>query len=346
MALATGLWLCGRPGQAGPPAAADSAGLRAPIDATWSGLSLGTVIGRLNERSDRPIVIDRRIDPGARIERQCRGEPFDEVLAAVAGSAGGELAILRCSIRIVPAGDATVVRRAEAARERRIATLPAAARRRLSEKRGWSWPDGARPRDLVAATAAEAGVTLEGLDSLPHDHFPRASLPPLPLADRLDLLLAHFDRRIDWEFGPQEPRATAAPNGSGDRRLVGRLIAIEEGAADEKVAENERPDASRAVASKPAASKPAAPPATFSLRAEATLEKLLPAIANRLGLAVEIDRDSLRARGISAGEIVRVDVADASRDALLDAVLDPLGLEWSIEGRRLRVFAPAAAASR
>jgi len=341
MALATGLWLCGRPGQAGPPAAADSAGLRAPIDATWSGLSLGTVIGRLNERSDRPIVIDRRIDPGARIERQCRGEPFDEVLAAVAGSAGGELAILRRSIRIVPAGDATVVRRAEAARERRIATLPATARRQLSEKRGWSWPDGARPRDLVAATAAEAGVTLEGLDSLPHDHFPRASLPPLPLADRLDLLLAHFDRRIDWEFGPPEPRAAAAPNGSGDRRLVGRLIAIEEGAADEKVAENERPDASRAVAS-----KPAVPPATFSLRAEATLEKLLPAIANRLGLTVEIDRNSLRARGISAGEIVRVDVADASRDALLDAVLDPLGLEWSIEGRRLRVFAPAAAASR
>jgi hypothetical protein len=50
--------------------------------------------------------------------------------------------------------------------------------------------------------------------------------------------------------------------------------------------------------------------------------------------------DGLTCSGISPGEIVRATVTDASRDELLRAILDPLTLDWTIDGTSLRVCAP------
>jgi hypothetical protein len=77
----------------------------------------------------------------------------------------------------------------------------------------------------------------------------------------------------------------------------------------------------------------------FTLRLEAPLDQALAAIAGRLGLELDLDQASLAASGIAPGEIVRTGVEKASREELLDAVLQPVGLQWKIEGRRLRVFA-------
>jgi len=66
---------------------------------------------------------------------------------------------------------------------------------------------------------------------------------------------------------------------------------------------------------------------------------VLAALANQFGLRLDLDRDSLRTRGVAPREIVRADIRDAPRDQVLDHVLGSVGLEWRIEGERLRVFA-------
>jgi hypothetical protein len=83
--------------------------------------------------------------------------------------------------------------------------------------------------------------------------------------------------------------------------------------------------------------KKAAAGATYSLKVAAPLDALLATLATRLGLTLDVDRASLQARGIAGGEIIRLDVANVSRDELLDAVLDPLALDWQIEDQTLRV---------
>jgi hypothetical protein len=65
-------------------------------------------------------------------------------------------------------------------------------------------------------------------------------------------------------------------------------------------------------------------------------------VAKSLGLEVSLDEASLVARGIAPGEIVRVDARDLSRDALLDAIVGPLDLAWTVENGTLRVFAAPA----
>ena len=76
------------------------------------------------------------------------------------------------------------------------------------------------------------------------------------------------------------------------------------------------------------------------MKVAAPLEEVLAAIAARLELQVDLDRESFARKGIAPGELVRASVTDASRDELLRAILDPLALDWTIDGTSLRVFAP------
>jgi len=316
--------------------------LDAPITATWSGVGLREWAGRVGHTAGIPVLVDRRLDPDTVIRLECRDEPLHEVIARAAAVAGGEVATLDSSIRIVPRGMASLVSRAEAARTVRLASLPSRQRSAIDTPMQWQWAAGARPRDLVAAAATKAGVAIEDVAIVPHDHLPAMSLPELTLAEGLDLLLCSFDMRVDWQAAPASARVPA-----------GRIIAIDAGLPPPTaIAKPVKPTTSKSATGKPTTGKPPgrrpgprpkgpATEHTYSLQVAAPLEELLAAIATRLELSLDLDRESLTRRGIAPGEIVRATVKDASRDELLAAILGPLDLTWTIKGDTLRVFAPA-----
>jgi len=319
---------------------AAAADLAAPVTATWSGIGLRPWAERVSKIAGLPVLVDRRMNPDTAISLECQAEPLLDVLTRAATIAGGELAVLESSIRIVPCGRADLVVRAEAARAAELTSLPPRSRSMLANKEPWQWPAGARPRDLLTDAATQAGIALEGIESVPHDHLPAASLPEMALAERLDLLLASFDLRIDWRVTETaaDARGSAAP--------TGRVIPIGSGFESRQATTAAGKPASQAPTGTPAGRRPApqqkaaARGQTFSLKVAAPLEEVLAAIAARLELQLELDRESLARTGIAPGEIVRASVTDASRDELLRAILDPLDLDWAITGTTLRVFAP------
>lgn len=301
-----------------------------PVHAAWTGVPLRTWAERAVDVAGRPVVIDRRLDPDIVVTLEADGDPLGGVLETIARSAGAAVVPLRSSIRIVPLKTAaTACDRAEVAREQAVGKLPAAARQRVGRRSGWKWPEGARPRDLIADALAEAGFKVEGLDRIPHDHFPEAALPPLALGERLDLVLAHFDLRIDWRGGTTGPVAAIIPL---DTDLPG----------PQHVAANPKPKP------KPGESKPPRGPAkqpgklTYSLRAEAPLDAVLAAVATRLGVKLDIDGKALETRGIAMSEVVRVDVNEVSAAELIASILAPLGLTGKVVDGRLVVGGPAA----
>ena len=77
----------------------------------------------------------------------------------------------------------------------------------------------------------------------------------------------------------------------------------------------------------------------YTLRVAAPFDELLAAISQRLKLKPAIDTQSLKARGINPKEIIRLEIKDASQDQLLDAIVRPLGLGWSIERDDLSISA-------
>ena len=318
---------------------AGEADLDTAVTATWSGIGLREWAGRVSETAGLPVLVDRRLDPDTTIRLECRDEPLLDVLDRVAAVANGEVATLRSSVVIVPLGLATVVARAEKARESRVAALPTRQRSVLDRQMPWQWPAGARPRDLVAAATTKAGITLEGTALVPHDHLPATSLADLTLAEGLDLLLTAYDLRVDWQA------SRAAAGSPASRVPTGRIIAIDTGLPPAAAtATTGTPTAAEPAAGKPPRRpspdrrKPATDKQTFSLQVAAPLEELLTVIATRLGLKLDLDRESLTRAGIAPREIVRATVKDATRDELLDAILSPLTLQWTINDDTLRVF--------
>lgn len=298
-----------------------------PVSASWTGVPLHRVAARISSLVGRPVVVDRRVDPDTPVTLDLRDRALAEALAEVCRATGTGCALLGETIRIVPEGRQGEVVAAERRRTAAIGRLPRPRRDLAGRRAPWAWPDGATPAALVVEAAAAAGLDLDGLDTLPHDHLRGADLPPLPLAARLDLILGQYGRQVDWAKARSDGKRVRAP-----------VVEIAAGDADRTevvaAAENawEGFDA-------PGADTPVS--ATWSLEVAAPLDRLLATVADRMALDLDLDRDALRRRGVSAAEIVRLSVKDASRDELLDHITAPLGLAWRIEGRTLRVGVPA-----
>ena len=319
------------------------AGLDAAVQASWTQVPLGDWAERASRIAGLPVIIDRRLDPAFPITLDCRGEPLHDVLDRVAAMVGGQVEVLASSVRIGPLSVAGLASAAEQARDAELASLPPALRRTAHQRAAWTWPTAARPRDLLATTAREAGLELDGLDAIPHDHLPAATLPMLSLAERLDLVLAHYDRRIAWttrgaEVVPLDAGMTA--RGHAPRPAAASQLEPQPNPKAQATSQPQRKPTPRPLAN------PTTTRETFSLRLAAPLDQALAAVAARLSLDLTIDAPSLAARGIAPGEIARVDVREVSRAELLDAIVAPFGLAWSINAGTLRVFASAAAAGR
>lgn len=291
--------------------------LETPIRGSWTRLPLGRWAERISALTGVPVVVDRRLDFTLPITLESAGLPLAEVLDRVAALAAADVEVLASSLWLVPRAARGRAAAAERARDAALAALPAADRSRLAARAESAWPAGSQPRRLVAELATAAKLELAGLDDIPHDHLPATRLPPLTVAERIDLVLAQYDLRADWRpAGSRVMPLPAAPlGGTGPPSAVPRP--------------RPRPR------DEPAAER-------FSLRLEAPLEQAVAALARRFDLQPTIDAASLEARGISPTEIVRVHVEEVDRSGLLDAVVAPLGLSWTIEAGSLRVFAPPA----
>jgi len=299
-----------------------------PVRASWTRLPLREWADRAAAIAGMPVIVDRRLDHTTPITLDADGEPLAAVLDRVAALAGARVEMLEATIRMVPPEAAGRAAAGEAARQAEFRALPDAERRSLSARQAFTWPAAAEPRQLVERLAAEHGIRLVGLEQIPHDHLPPGNVAPLTVAERIDLLLAHFDLRASWH--PGGGRVIPAVDRS-------RPVAIAAG----------RPRPGERPQPRDARGQPTIAEERHTLRLEAPLDQAVAAIAHRFSLRPEIDATSLAARGIAPAEIVRVRVADVTRDDLLDAVVAPLGLSWAIDDGVLRVFAaPAADDSR
>lgn len=299
-----------------------SEALATPVTADWTGLPLRQAAGRLSEIGGIAVVVDRRLDPEISITLHATSDPLDEVLARVADAARADVAVYASHVRLVPRGGAAALATAERFRAEELKHLGTSLRDVVARKAAWSWPDGAVPRELLASAAEEAGIRIEGLEHLPHDHFPAARLPAGALADRLDLLLAHFDKRVAWKPLPRRP---------GEQPAF-LLVDLPAGVPEPP-----------ATPQKPSPRPPRAParPAstTYTLTVAAPLDELLTTLARRFDLTLDLDRAALTKAGVAPAEIVRLELKDASREQLLEAICKPRGLAWRIEGDTLSISA-------
>lgn len=305
------------------PAAA--VGLDMPVRASLQHLPLRTLLTRVGSSTGTLLVLDRQIDPTQPVSLTARGETLHEVLKKIADLAAVDVAVLDSSVWLVPLGEAGRYEEADRLRQTMLARLPKFSRTALSHQATWQWDAGTTPHALVNELIADASqhqltLSLPDLNAaIPHDHLPAASLPPLTLAERFELVAMQYGRRIEW-----------SPSRRG-QQVTGRLVPLPAASTTR----TPRP------AGHPTTRQPRQPVATaqplFTLRATAPLATLIDTVASQFNLEPAIDREALRRQGIDPQTIVQLEVTDANRDELLTAIVSPLDLTWSISGTRLTI---------
>ena len=309
----------------GYPLSAAAVRLDAPVRASFQGLPLRLLLSRLGGSTGTLLVLARQIDPTQPVSLTARGEPLHAVLTEIAALTSTEVAILDSSVWLVPPGEAARYEAADRLRHRTLTRLPASSQTALAHQATWQWAAGATPQELIDELIARAGqqqltISLPTLAAaIPHDHLPAMSLPALPLAEQFDFVAMLYGRRIEWSQSRH------------GQQLTGRFLPFPSGSQTE----SNRP-AHTAVARQPQQQAAAAQP-LFTLRAAAPLAALIDTVASQFNLEPAIDREALRRQGIDPQTVVRLEVTDANRDELLDAIVSPLNLTWSISDTRLTI---------
>jgi hypothetical protein len=302
--------------------------LRAPVAVFWAGDPLRRAVSQLCAAQGVAVLIDRRVDPEQGLELRVAGVPLDEVLRRVAEAKGLGLALLGPVVYLGPPHAAALVRPLSQLRSAEARRLPAEAAKTFLRLDRLQWDDFATPRALLAQVARSGGMTVAGLDRVPHDLWAAADLPALSLVDRLTLIAIQFD--LTFEIAPDGasvvlvpipddlgpiPWTEAAPKTPAPRRMT----------PAHRSAPGRRPVGAAEVRF---TQKPTRGP----------LGVLLAQLAEKLGLELRLERDAIEAAGISLDQTVSFGVENATADELLQALLAPAGLAFRRAGKVLQVF--------
>lgn len=288
--------------------------LAQPVDILWSGNPLREAIASLSHAQKVAILIDRRVDPGQKLELTIKNEPMDTALHAIAEKYSLGVAQLGPVVYIGPPAAADRLEPAAAAFQKAIERLPKATHRKFSTPKALDWDDLATPRELLEQLAEQADVELTGLERVPHDLWAAADLPPLPLVDRMTLVAFQFDLTF------------AVSSGGAKLELVPLPDDLPAAPEKHKAASESRPAAKPTPATSSAAIDRVRIQ-RMSVQSE-PLGRVLRQLAERLGLELKFDEQAIQHAGISLDQPVSATVENATIDDLLRELLKSTGLTF------------------
>jgi hypothetical protein len=286
----------------------------------WQRVPLREAIGRLRDLFDDAVFVDRRVDPTMRVTLDIESASAEEVAQALANGKDLGVARLGSVVYLGPSAAADQLRQIAAERTRDANRLPADMRRSISERRPSSWERLAEPRRVVESIVEGRGWRIANADAIPHDLWPSGRLGALSLTDQLTVLLVGFD--LTFELRPQGQSIEIVP-----------LKAVQT-AGSTRVATKQSPSSVKAPKTKQGARH------QYTLRVhEKPVSDVLDALANRLNWTIQIDEDGIRKAGKSLDTRVSFSVEKADQDQLLEALLKPAGLDFRVDGDRVRIMA-------
>jgi hypothetical protein len=183
--------------------------LAQPVSIVWQNNPLRNALAGVSRSQRVAILLDRRADPGQKLDLKLTDTPLHSVLQTIADRCGLEVTRLKDVVYFGPPAAAAQLRPlsdefAQAARR-----LPKTAQRKFFLSRSMAWEDLSTPRDLLTELARQNDLELVGLDRVPHDLWAAADLSPMTLVDRLSLIAVQFD--LGFQIGSNGRRLELVP---------------------------------------------------------------------------------------------------------------------------------------
>jgi hypothetical protein len=180
--------------------------LAQPVSLTWGGAPIDGSLQRLSEATHMAILLDRRVDPSRAIQLSVDQLPLRQVVAKIAEELELGDTTLDAIIYIGPTTVARQLRTLSSMQHASANRLSATRKRAVLERRRWTWERFATPQMLLADLERESGVKISGQERVPHDLLRGADLPAIPWIDRLLLLAAEFNLRVELKEDGAEAR--------------------------------------------------------------------------------------------------------------------------------------------
>ena len=176
--------------------------LRKPLSASWDNMDLRTIVRRIEADKRVAMLIDRRIDPSRIRFADAADEPLSTFVERMAAESNAGAAFVGNVVYMGPVSSASKLRTLAAIRTQELSEkqsgIPKGRTSELTRARTFQWADLDRPAEILERIAEEAGLSISGIEQVPHDLWAAATLPDASTIDSLSLVLAQFDLTFAW----------------------------------------------------------------------------------------------------------------------------------------------------
>lgn len=340
--------------------------LSKPVTVSRENAELRPLLDRLAGERHIAILLDRRIDPDQLIDARLPPMTLLAALEAIAAQANAVVRVVGDTVVVGPQDNTRLLKTVCLLRAMELDEVVAAGGVRqfeLAQTRTFGWEDLDRPSDLVLRIAQRSGLQVAGLEQVPHDLWGGGVAAGMTCTEALSWVLIQYGLTFEWTDAgggirivpladvPGLERRHAVQGIAPDvalrrvrerfpkmpARLDGREI-VATGLAEEHeeiavLARGGNPDRTRVVDFGPLARR------RFSLR---VVREPVEAVLQTLqlnGVNIELDHDALAAAGIDLTRKISLDVRQATIQALLEAICEPLGTTYVVRGET--VYLPA-----
>ena len=293
-----------------------------PVSVHWSGVPLRQAMDRLAASQQFGFWLDRRVDPSLPIDLEATREPLGALVERLAASRQLGAVIHERVVYIGPPAAVAALPKLFEYQRRQAMRLPEVSRKKLTAKNALKFPMLTEPRNLLENMIDAAGFEPENLDTLPHDLWDAVDLPPLPLTDRLTLVLIGFD--LSFETDAASRSFILKPLRTVPYQRIDLTAATEPAVG----AENDTP-----VKEVPLSRRRF----TLTIR-DQEAGPLLKTLGERLGVEVQVDEESLGKKGVDLNKRISVEVKKVNAAGLFRAVTQPIGAAFKIQGDRVTIY--------
>jgi hypothetical protein len=336
--------------------------LAQPVTVTRSDVELRPLLARLGADRGIAIVLDRRIDPGRRLDANLPPMKLLSAIRQIAAQAEASVSVIGDTVYIGPSESTGKLRTLCVLREMELDAFADQLGPRefeLAQIHTFAWDDLDRPVDLLLRAAQRSVLGVDGLDQIPHDLWAGGTMAGVTPVEALSLVLIQFDLTFEWTGAAEgirlvpvprlvavertHPIRTITPAAARERVLerfpdlivdvVGReltvLATVEQHEAIELLARGQNPEEEEDAGFGPIARR------RFTLT---VVRKPAGSVIRTLqvnGVKVSYDAETLSAAGIDLTTKISLDLKQATVDELFQALCDPLGLEYEIDGEEI-----------
>ncbi|HXY36897.1 MAG TPA: STN domain-containing protein [Planctomycetaceae bacterium] len=341
--------------------------LEQSISGSWKGVPLRSVLRRLSHEREVSILLDRRVDPDQDVKVETVDQPFRAVINEIAQATQlGVTQVGNCLV-IAPATPILRLRTLVALRDMELAKRSASfegASQLRTQKATIAWDDLERPADIVAGIGRQFGLSIVGLELIPHDLWAGATIPEATAPEALSLVLNQFDLTFEWlprESGVRLVQAPAHPTiersyslrgkrapqtirilhsliDGLDAQTRGNRLVVRGTVEQHEIVESVIRGANGSLQAKSKQTPVPIEKQSFMLQAGGvSLQELLIELKKQ-GLPLEYDAAVLKRAGVDLRRKVDVDLPRLPAAQFLARLLEPYGLTFRFEHGAVLVF--------